>query len=72
MVLLMSLSFVQAIVIGLFSCHFFATLFQTQFICLDRLAVFVVTVNGNLQLMALIEQIRNTLVVGLFIQFEFD
>lgn len=69
----MSLSFVQAIVIGLFSCNFFATLFlSTQFICLDRLAVFVVTVNGNLQLMALIEQIRDTLVAGLFIQFEFD
>lgn len=54
-------------------CHFFATLLQTQFICLDRLAVFVVTVNGNLQLiLALIESIRNALVAGLFIQFEFD
>lgn len=47
-------------------CHFFATLLQTQFICLDRLAVFVVTVNGNLQLiLALIERIRNML-LGLF------
>lgn len=49
-------------------CHFFATLLQTQFICLDRLAVFVVTVNGNLRLVivALIESIRNALVAGLF------
>lgn len=62
MVLLMSLSFVQK---PLFAT-FFATLLQTQFICLDRLAVFVVTVNGNLQLiLALIEPIRNTL-LGLF------
>lgn len=58
----MSLSFVQRLLFA----TFFATLLQTQFICLDRLAVFVVTVNGNLQLiLALIEPIRNTL-LGLF------
>lgn len=63
MVLLMSLSFVQRLLFA----TFFATLLQTQFICLDRLAVFVVTVNGNLQLiLALIESIRNALVAGLF------
>lgn len=61
----MSLSFVQ----WLLFATFFATLLQTQFICLGRLAVFVVTVNGNLQLVivALIESIRNALVAGLFI-----
>lgn len=63
MVLLMSLSFVQKLLFA----TFFATLLQTQFICLDRLAVFVVTVNGNLQLiLALIESIRNALVAGFF------
>lgn len=58
MVLLMSLSFVQPIVIDSFSCHFFRYSFRAQFICV-YFFIFcfpfgtffvVVTVNGNLQL----------------------